>query len=49
MNSESAKERSLEEDESSGFTVSGVSSGVRKKKRKTSEMLYKFVCGIKKV
>ena len=49
MNLGSAEERFLGEDESSGFRVSGVSSGLRKKKRKISEILYKFVCGIKKV
>ena len=49
MNLEVAKGRFLGEDESSGFRVSRVSSGVRKRKRKISEILYKFVCGIKKV
>ena len=49
MNLEDAEGRFLGEDESSGFRVSRKSSGVRKKKRKISKILYKFVCGIKKV
>ena len=31
------------------FRVSCEDNGVRKKKRKISKVLYKFVCGIKKV
>ena len=44
-----AEERSLEKVKTLVFRVSCEDNGVRKKKRKISKVLYKFVCGIKKV
>ena len=46
---ESAEERSPEKFKTLVFRVSCEDNGVRKKKRKISKVLYKFVCGIKKV
>ena len=46
---ESAEEWSMEKFKTLVFRVSCEDDGVRKKKRKTSKVLYKFVSGIKKM